>query len=139
MVNTERAKVGLSPLELYDPINETSQVKAKDMYDTSNFSHYSENLGYFYDQFDEIGMQYTAGGENIAFGYSTVSSVMKGWMNSPGHKANILGEYTHLGVGYYKGYWVQQFVTNPNIGETVELPEFCDAICVDELLGEQSH
>ena len=111
-VNKERAKVGVAPLKLYNPINETSQVKAKDMYQTGVFSHYSETLGYFYNQYDNAGLFYMAGGENIAMGQDSVASVMNSWMNSEGHRENILNEkYTYLGVGYYNGYWVQQFLT----------------------------
>jgi len=112
-VNAQRKKKGLSALKLYAPINETAQIKAKDLYDTGVFDHYSENLGYFYDQFDKLDIFYYAGGENIAYGQRNVSEVMTDWMNSPGHRSNILGDYTHLGVGYYKGQWVQQFIYLP--------------------------
>lgn len=109
-VNAQRKKKGLPALKLYAPVNETAQIKAKDLYDTGVFDHYSANLGYFYDQYEAAGILYWAGGENIAYGQRSVSEVMTDWMNSPGHKANILGDYTHLGVGYYKGQWVQQFI-----------------------------
>lgn len=113
-VNAERKKVGLAPLELYEPINKTAQAKAEDLYITDSFSHYSKNLGYCYNQFDKAGLKYTAAGENIAYGLDSVSTVMQAWMNSAGHKANILRtNYTHLGVGYYNGYWVQQFIAIP--------------------------
>lgn len=129
-VNRKRRNAGLKPLQLYDPINKTAQIKAKDLYKTRVFDHYSKNLGWFYDQYEEAGILYDAGAENIAFGYPSVSDVMKGWMNSKGHKANILGDYTHLGVGYYKGYWVQQFIKNPS--EEIDRPsyekcQYCDA------------
>ena len=125
--------VFMNTLELYEPINETAQIKAEDLCMTGVFDHYSANLGYFYNQFNKIGLKYTAGGENIAYGYSTVENVMIGWMNSEGHRANILGEeYTHLGVGYYKGYWVQQFVAEPRLGETIECPKCDGVINVDE-------
>ena len=120
LVNAERAKVGAGPLKLYDPVNKTSQEKAEDMYAKGVLDHYSDTLGYFYDQFNKIGLEYTAGAENIAVGYPNVQSVMKGWMESQGHRTNILNpEYTHVGFGYHKGYWAQQFVKNPNLGETM--------------------
>ena len=113
-INAERKAAGVTPLKLYSPVSVLAQLKAKDLYETKVFDHYSKNLGYFNDQFDNAGIIYDAGGENIAMGASTVSGVMNQWMNSPGHKANILDEiYTHVGVGYYKGYWVQQFATEP--------------------------
>ncbi|HCF82769.1 MAG TPA: serine protease, partial [Ruminococcaceae bacterium] len=53
-------------------------------------------------------------GENIAYGYRTPAEVVEGWLNSPGHRANILtGSFTHIGVGYNENgnYWVQLFIT----------------------------
>ena len=115
LINKERSKNGVPTLELLDIVNYTSTVKAIDMYEIGKLDHYSPNLGYFYNQFEEVGLSYLSGGENIAYGYPTVESVMNGWMNSPGHKANILTDaYTHVGLGFYNGYWVQQFVQVPN-------------------------
>lgn len=110
-VNAERQKRGIAPLKLYSKVNTTAQAKAKDMYKTGKFSHYSPNLGFCFQQYQKAGIKYYAGGENIAYGFSSSSKAMKAWMKSPGHKANILSEdYSHIGVGYYKGYWVQQFI-----------------------------
>ncbi len=109
-VNGERQKRGLAPLKAYDALNETAQVKAEDMYKNKELSHYSKKLGYFYDQYEKAGIVYLSGAENIAKGQDSAASVMKAWMESPGHRSAILNRsYTHLGVGYYKGYWVQQF------------------------------
>ena len=117
LINEEREKVGVDPLEIYSPINYTAQEKAEDLHETGVFDHYSDNLGMFYDQYEKAGITYSGGGENIACGYSDVKAVMKGWMQSPGHKANILKEkWTHVGIGYYKGNWVQQFVMDPKGG-----------------------
>lgn len=122
-VNAERKKIGAAPLKLYAPINETAQIKAEDLYKTGKFNHYSTNLGWFYDQFNAAGIAYTSGAENIAAGQSSVSHVMKSWMNSPGHKANILNKkMTCLGVGYFKGYWVQQFTDTSVSGEPIVCP-----------------
>ena len=110
-VNKERKAAGVKPLALYEPINKTAQEKAVDLYKTKVFDHYSKNLGWCTDQFERAGISYSAAAENIAWGQGSVSSVMKDWMNSSGHKRNILDKnMTHLGVGYYKGYWVQQFI-----------------------------
>lgn len=139
LVNQERQKAGLKPLELYDAINETAQIKAKDLYETGVFDHGSSNLGYFNNQYDKAGLLYTAGGENIAKGYTTVESVMTGWLNSQGHRANILSaEFTHLGVGYYKGYWVQQFIGNPKEGTTVACPNCDGKINIDEYMYQST-
>lgn len=113
-VNKERKAAGVKPLALYEPINKTSQEKAVDLYKTGVFEHYSKNLGWCYDQFDRAGITYMAAAENIAWGQGSVSSAMNSWMHSSGHKRNILDkDMTHLGVGYYKGYWVQQFIQIP--------------------------
>lgn len=117
MINEEREAAGVEPLEIYSPIHKTAQIKAEDLYETGVFDHYSDNLGMFYDQYTDAGITYAGGGENIAQGYSNVEAAMKGWMQSPGHKANILNEnWTHVGIGYYKGNWVQQFAKNPKGG-----------------------
>lgn len=64
----------------------------------------------------QFGVSYTAAGENIAMGQRTPADVMNGWMNSSGHRANILNSsYTEIGVGYVTGsngqtYWVQHFI-----------------------------
>lgn len=109
MVNKERAKANVPPLKPYDVIDKTAQIKAEDMYQYKYFDHYSPRLGMFYDQFAAAGLM-KAGGENIASGATEVSVVMNAWMNSPDHKSNILySGYTHLGIGYVNGYWVQQF------------------------------
>lgn len=66
----------------------------------------------------KYGIHYKSAGENIAAGQRTPDEVMQAWMNSSGHRANILNaKYTELGVGYYKGgsygvYWVQEFIGN---------------------------
>ena len=121
-MNAEREKRGLVPLKLYKPVNETAQEKAKDLLATGEFDHYSENLGYFYDQYDKKNLPYFAGAENIAWGQGSVDAVMESWMNSKGHKANILGyQYTHVGIGYHKGYWVQQFIARSDVAKNPEV------------------
>ncbi len=113
-VNYQRKKKGLKKLKLYKEVNKTALVKAKDLKKTGVFDHKSTNLGYFYNQYDKANLIYWSGGENIAMGFYDVTSVMRAWMNSKGHRANILDpDYTHLGVGRYKTYWVQHFIENP--------------------------
>lgn len=113
-VNAQRKKRGLNKLKLYKEINATALTKAKDLKKTGVFDHKSKNLGYFYNQYDKANLIYWSGGENIAMGFENVTSVMKAWMNSKGHRENILDpDYTHLGVGRYKTYWVQHFIQNP--------------------------
>lgn len=119
-VNYQRAKRGLKKLKIFKPVNKTALIKAKDLKKTGVFAHESKNLGLFHDQYDKANLIWWSGGENIAMGFNTVTSVMKAWMNSKGHKANILDpDYTHLGVGRYKTYWVQHFIENPKTSGTI--------------------
>ena len=110
LINEERAKASLEPLELDDTLNITAQAKAKDLFTTGEFDHYSRNLGWVNDQLDSVGYSYDFCAENIAEGQTSVVEVMYDWMHSAGHKANILDEdFTVVGIGYYNGEWVQQF------------------------------
>ena len=143
LINDERESAGLKPLKISSPINYTAQKKAEDMYKEKVLDHYSENLGWFYDQFKAAGIKYDGGGENIARGYQTVEGVMRGWMNSPGHKKNILSsDWTHVGIGFCNGYWVQQFAKNPRGGYDVCCPTGMHVNCVkcgkDNLIKEYS-
>lgn len=115
LVNSERAKQGLKPLKLDSALNQVATAKAKDMADNGYFSHDSPTYGSPFDQMRTFGIDYKSAGENIAAGQKTAQDVMNSWMNSAGHRANILNpNYTNLGVGYYAGgsygvYWVQSF------------------------------
>lgn len=129
-INAEREKAGVEPVDIYDGINYTAQEKAKDLYETGVFDHYSDNLGWFYDQWEKSEIKYEGGGENIACGQSDVTAVMKSWMQSSGHKANILNKnWTHVGIGYYKGNWVQQFAMNPKGGHKSFVETGIDVTC----------
>lgn len=116
LVNAERAKAGLQPLAADLELTRVARLKSQDMRDSSYFDHISPNYGSPFDMMDEFGITYRAAGENIAAGQRTPAETMEGWMNSPGHKANILkSEFTHIGVGYttggeYRSYWTQMFV-----------------------------
>lgn len=116
LVNEERAKVGLKPLQLDGDLCKVATVKAKDMADNGYFSHDSPTYGTPFEMMRSFGVNdYRSAGENIAAGQKSAADVMHSWMNSSGHKANILSEsYTHIGVGYIVGgsygtYWVQEF------------------------------
>ncbi|MOA18351.1 Cysteine-rich secretory protein family protein [compost metagenome] len=75
------------------------------------FSHTSPTYGSPFDMMKSFGITYNAAGENIAMGQKTPEEVMKAWMNSPGHKANILNaNFNYIGVGYDNNYWVQEFI-----------------------------
>lgn len=117
LVNVERSKNGLAPLKVNAELSKVATVKAQDMIDKNYFSHTSPTYGSPFDMMKKFGINYTAAGENIAYGQKTPAEVMNGWMNSSGHRANILNSnFTEIGVGVAKDkngtpYWVQMFIT----------------------------
>lgn len=113
LVNAERAKYGLAALTLDETLCGYARVKSQDMHDQGYFSHTSPTYGSPFDMMRTFGVSYRSAGENIAMGYSTPEAVVAAWMNSEGHRANILSaNYTTLGVGYVEdgGYWTQWFI-----------------------------
>ncbi|WP_428908806.1 CAP domain-containing protein [Niallia sp. Krafla_26] len=111
LVNAERAKNGLRPLTHRADVKNVAEKKAMDMINSNYFSHTSPNYGSPFDMLKTFGISYRSAGENIAKGQRSPQEVMNAWMNSSGHKANILnGRYNGIGVGYYNGAWVQLFV-----------------------------
>lgn len=115
LVNKERASNGLQSLASDSQLAKLAQMKAEDMAKNGYFSHISPTYGSAFDMMKTYGVSYKTAGENIAKGQKTAQSVMNGWMNSSGHRANILKyDYTKIGVGYAKAsdgttYWVQIF------------------------------
>lgn len=110
LVNEERAAYGLSPLTLSVTLSDGARLKSQDMRDNRYFDHNSPTYGTPFEMMQSLGISYAAAAENIAMGYSTAEAVVTGWMNSAGHRANILSDkYTHIGVGHVDGYWTQWF------------------------------
>lgn len=112
LVNAERAKAGLSALEMKTDITAAANVRAKEIKQV--FSHTRPDGRSFSSALKEQGVSFRGSGENIAWGQKTPEQVMNGWMNSEGHRANILNKnYKNIGVGYYQengvNYWVQLF------------------------------
>jgi uncharacterized YkwD family protein len=111
LVNAERAKQRLRPLAHRADLKTVAQKKAADMINSNYFSHTSPNYGSPFDMLRTFGINYMAAGENIAKGQKTPQEVMNAWMNSSGHRANILKpDYDCIGVGLYHGAWVQMFI-----------------------------
>lgn len=113
LVNAERAKEGLSALEYDWQLSRVARYKSEDMQKNNYFSHTSLTYGSPFNMMKSFGITYRTAGENIAKGYRTPAAVVDGWMNSPGHRANILNSsFTHIGVGYVErgNYWTQMFV-----------------------------
>ncbi|WNB93774.1 LysM peptidoglycan-binding domain-containing protein [Bacillus sp. NEB1478] len=110
LVNQERQKAGLAPLTLDAELSNVAMVKAKDIIQKNYFDHNSPTYGSPFDMMRSFGIDYTAAGENIAKGQASPQAVMTDWMNSPGHRQNILSSnYDSIGVAYYQGAWVQLF------------------------------
>lgn len=112
LVNAERAKYGLSALTVDTNVQQAALVRAKET--AQSFSHTRPNGSSFSTALTEAGVSYRTAGENIAYGQSTPQQVMNAWMNSSGHRANILNaNYTTIGVGYTvingTAYWAQLF------------------------------
>ena len=100
LVNAERAKRGLSPLAADWQLSRVARYKSQDMHDNRYFSHTSPVYGSPFRMLKSFGISYRGAGENIAKGYKTPAAVVNGWMNSSGHRANILNaSFTMLGVG----------------------------------------
>ncbi len=115
LVNQERQKQGLSALQLDTKLSDVAREKSKDMMNKNYFSHTSPTYGSPFDMMKQFGIDYRTAGENIAKGQQTPEEVMNGWMNSDGHRKNILSpNFTHIGVGYVEGggstYWTQMFI-----------------------------
>lgn len=114
LVNVERAKRGLSSLTYDWELSRVARYKSQDMKNNSYFSHTSPTYGSPFQMMKSFGITYKTAGENIARGYKTPKSVVEGWMNSSGHRANILNSsFTRIGVGYVSDghYWTQMFIS----------------------------
>lgn len=113
LVNQERAKYGLAALKYDWELARVAEHKSEDMRSKGYFSHTSPTYGSPFDMMKSYGITYRAAGENIAKGQTSAGQVMNAWMNSSGHRANILSSnYTHIGVGYVSDghIWTQMFV-----------------------------
>lgn len=113
LVNIERTNEGLKPLILNVKLSGIARIKSQDMYDNNYFSHTSPVYGTPFEMMKQFGISYMAAAENIASGYATPSAVVKAWMNSTGHRQNILNaRFTQIGVGHITSgnYWTQMFI-----------------------------
>lgn len=113
LTNQERAKQGLAALKVDLTLSKVAREKSLDMQKNNYFSHTSPTYGSPFDMMKKFGVTYRTAGENIAKGQRTPQEVVNAWMNSSGHRANILSSnFTHIGVGYVAegNYWTQQFI-----------------------------
>ena len=113
LVNIERQKEGLAPLTSRQDVTEVAQIRAEEI--SRLFSHDRPGGGDCFTLIEEKNISWRALGENIAAGQKTPAEVVNSWMNSPGHRANILSDdFNGIGVGCYKKdgvlYWTQMFI-----------------------------
>ncbi|OAB41934.1 CAP domain-containing protein [Paenibacillus glacialis] len=122
LVNEERTSRGIAALTLNSTLTDLASLKSRDMRDNNYFGHTSPTYGTPGEMLNRFGVTWRAYGENIAAGQTTPEEVMRVWMNSPGHRANILDpRFTDIGVGYvtgtatsrYQTYWTQLFIQKP--------------------------
>ena len=115
LINAKRTENGLSALKIDDELQNVARIKAKDMVDNNYFSHNSPTYGTPFEMIKKFGISYKAAGENIA-GNSTNQGAVNAWMNSEGHRANILSNnYNYTGIGVvsspkYGKIYVQMFM-----------------------------
>ncbi|BDH62530.1 hypothetical protein MTP04_26600 [Lysinibacillus sp. PLM2] len=113
LVNVERANAGLPALKYDWELSRVAEHKSQDMANKNYFSHTSPTYGSPFDMMKAYGINYSAAGENIAKGQRSPQEVVNAWMNSSGHRANILNSsYTHIGVGFVEdgNIWTQMFI-----------------------------
>ena len=113
LVNEIRKDYGLSALKLNTELSAVARTKSADMREKGYFSHTSPTYGSPFDMMKSFGIKYKTAGENIAMGYKTPKAVVDGWMNSKGHRENILNpSFSEIGVGYVENgnYWTQMFI-----------------------------
>lgn len=114
LTNQHRRDAGLSDLQADSELSAVARKKSVDMNQNNYFSHTSPTYGSPFDMMRDHGIQYNAAGENIAQGQQTADQAVQGWMNSQGHRENILnGNFTHIGVGYDESanHWTQMFIS----------------------------
>ncbi len=113
LTNQARSENGVQALNSDNALADVAQKKAQDMSENNYFSHTSPTYGSPFDMLQQFGIDYTKASENIAAGQQSPESVVEGWLNSEGHRKNMLdAEVTHIGVGHTSqgNYWTQLFI-----------------------------
>ena len=113
LVNEIRVQKGLKELTYNWELSRVARYKSQDMKDNRYFSHTSPVYGTPFQMMKSFGITYRSAGENIARGQTSPQAVVNAWMNSSGHRANILStSFTQIGVGYVAdgNYWTQMFI-----------------------------
>jgi uncharacterized protein YkwD len=116
LVNAARRQNGLADLTLNAQLTAAAQAHSLDQAKMQTMSHVGSDGSTFDQRLTRAGYRWWNAAENVAAGFTTVQSVFDAWMNSPGHRANILGPYVHFGAGAATGangviYWTTEFAT----------------------------
>jgi len=114
LTNQHRSDASLSALQADAELSTVARKKSADMQENNYFSHTSPTYGSPFDMIRDHDVQYDSAGENIAQGQQTPEQAVQGWMDSQGHRENILnGDFTHIGVGYDEigNHWTQMFIS----------------------------
>ena len=135
LTNIERAAHGVPPLTLSPIISMAARFKSQEMHDLRYFSHDSPVYGFATNIPRELfGVEIQ--GENIGADWRTPASIVSGWMNSPGHRANVLNpNYTFIGIGFFNYYWTQMFSWHSSSNNPVPAPPLPDGVIVDSWLA----
>jgi uncharacterized protein YkwD len=118
LVNQERAKVGADPLKINEQLDLAADGHTLDQASMNKMSHTGSNGSKMGDRIKDADYIFSSAGENVAYGFGDAATVMKGWMNSAGHRQNILNpSFTEIGIGYAEGadgrpFWTQDFGTS---------------------------
>ncbi|PRW58345.1 SCP-like extracellular [Chlorella sorokiniana] len=118
-VNAARRSAGLRPLCLNAKLMAAAQAHANDQAAKRRMSHTGSDGSQVWNRVQRRGYKWTFIAENVAYGYPNVDAVFKGWMNSPGHRANILSRKAqHMGAGFNSrgNYWAQVFGASSSSG-----------------------
>jgi uncharacterized protein YkwD len=116
-INTERVRAGLQPLLISTKLEESACLKVDDMIARGYWEHNTPDGIKPWTFINEVGYSYKSAGENLAYGYNDEQETVNGWMSSPGHRANLLGNYTQMGIctrltPHYQGKDNQTVVVN---------------------------
>ena len=115
LLNKVRAQYGRGPLTCDAIGTQVARAHSQDMCDKGYFSHTSPGGSTPWSRLQAGGVQFSSAWENIAWGYASPQAVHNGWMNSSGHRQNMLGSsWTRVGIGYFncngKAYWTEVFM-----------------------------
>ncbi|WP_079528856.1 CAP domain-containing protein [Halobacillus hunanensis] len=114
LTNQARKKNGLKPLKINSELSKVAKKKSTDMAKNNYFAHISPTYGSPIQMLKQFGIEFNYAAENIAVGQKTPDEVVQDWLDSPGHRKNIMNEQvTQIGVGYTEEgqHWTQLFIS----------------------------